>query len=417
MKRRALLKGGVAGAAALVMPFVARAQSGKKLSFLTWNIADQEQLFKEEFADFQKTHEGVEIEWLDKKGPELPAFYQTLLVAGTAPDVVDLQGALWVEYAAGGALLDLTPYLAKEPDVAKLYNSDYLASWRYDGKTFMLPFYIAKTLLFYNKAMFTEAGLDGPPASFEDLMGFAKRMAKGEKTGFLTLNFDWLYWPLFKMNGVDLLTPDLKKPAFNTPQAVAVLERLAEGTDSGAINKISWTGRWVEPNGAFAGNTVGMLHAHASSYFFVKGQGTWINPDTLGVAQAPGYWATPTNHGFGISKSSKNPDLAWEFIKHLTGNKWATEFSRRRKLLTGTIVADQQGLELVRKEDPLGGQVLQTQLEHTDKFTGNWPLPFDAELKDAFYPEIQSAVLGRKTAKVALADAERAVERVLRRHG
>jgi ABC-type glycerol-3-phosphate transport system substrate-binding protein len=417
MKRRALLKGGVAGAAALAMPFVARAQSGKKLSFLTWNIADQEQLFKEEFADFQKTHEGVEIEWLDKKGPELPAFYQTLLVAGTAPDVVDLQGALWVEYAAGGALLDLTPYLAKEPDVAKLYNADYLASWRYDGKTFMLPFYIAKTLLFYNKAMFTEAGLDRPPASFEDLMGFAKRMAKGEKTGFLTLNFDWLYWPLFKMNGVDLLTPDLKKPAFNTPQAVAVLERLAEGTDSGAINKISWTGRWVEPNGAFAGNTVGMLHAHASSYFFVKGQGTWINPDTLGVAQAPGYWATPTNHGFGISKSSKNPDLAWEFIKHLTGNKWATEFSRRRKLLTGTIVADQQGLELVRKEDPLGGQVLQTQLEHTDKFTGNWPLPFDAELKDAFYPEIQSAVLGRKTAKVALADAERAVERVLRRHG
>jgi ABC-type glycerol-3-phosphate transport system substrate-binding protein len=264
--------------------------------------------------------------------------------------------------------------------------------------------------------MFKEAGLDGPPASFDDMMSFAKRMAKGEKTGFLTLNFDWLYWPLFKMNGVELLTPDMKKPAFNTAEAAEVLSRLAEGTESGAINKTSWTGRWVEPNGAFAGNTVGMLHAHASSYFFIKGQGTWINPDTLGVAHAPGYWATPTNHGFGISKGSKNPDLAWEFIKHLTGNKWATEFSRRRKLLTGTIVADQQGLEIVRKEDPLGGQVLQTQLEHTDKFTGNWPLPFDAQLKDAFYPEIQNAVLGRKTAKAALADAERAVDRLLRRH-
>jgi ABC-type glycerol-3-phosphate transport system substrate-binding protein len=415
MKRRTLLKGSIAGAAALAMPYVARAQSGKKLSFLTWNIADQEQLFKEEFADFQKSHPGVEIEWLDKKGTEFPAFYQTQLVAGTAPDVVDVQGALWVEYAAGGALLDLSPYLAKEPDVAKLYNADYLASWRYEDKTFMLPFYIAKTLLFYNKAMFKEAGLAGPPGSFDDIMAFAKQMAKGEKTGFLTLNFDWLYWPLFKMNGIDLLTPDMKKPAFNTPQAAMVLEKLAAGTDNGAINKISWTGRWVEPNGAFAGNTVGMLHAHASAYFFIKGQGTWINPDTLGVAHAPGYWATPTNHGFGISKSSKNPDLAWEFIKHLTGNKWATEFSRRRKLLTGTIVADQQGLDIIRKEDPLGGQVLQTQLEHTDKFTGNWPLPFDAQLKDAFYPEIQNAVLGRKTAKVALDDAERAVERVLRR--
>ena len=74
------------------------------------------------------------------------------------------------------------------------------------------------------------------------------------------------------------------------------------------------------------------------------------------------------------------------------------------------------GLDYLRKDDPLGAQVLQTQLEHTDKFTGNWPLPFDAQLKDAFYPEIQNAVLGRKTAKAALTDAERAVNRVLSRN-
>jgi ABC-type glycerol-3-phosphate transport system substrate-binding protein len=217
------------------------------------------------------------------------------------------------------------------------------------------------------------------------------------------------------MNGDELLTPDLKKPAFNTPQAEAVLARLAKATESGGINKIAWTGRWVEPNGAFAGNTVGMLHAHSSSYFFVKGQGPWINPETLGVTHVPGYWATPTNHGFGISKSAKNPDLAWAFVKHLAGNKWATEFSRRRRLLTGNIVADREGLELVRKEDPLAAEVLKTQLEHTDKFTGNWPLPQDAQIKDAFYPEIQNAVLGRKPPKAALADAERVVARVLRR--
>ena len=175
---------------------------------------------------------------------------------------------------------------------------------------------------------------------FTEIMSDAQKMAKGEKTGFLTLNFDWLYWPLFKMNGIELLTPDMKKAAFNTPKTVSVLERLAKATNSGAINKISWTGRWVEPNGAFAGNTVGMLHAHSSSYFFVKGQGSWINPSTLGVAQAPEYWATPTNHGFGISKTTKNPDLAWAFIKHLTSTQWATRFSQSRKLLTGNIAAD-----------------------------------------------------------------------------
>src|ERR1700676_5710763 len=125
MDRRAILKAGVATAGALAMPAYLRAQSNKKLSILTWNIADQEALFKEEFADFQKANPGVEIEWLDKKGPDLPAFYQTQIVAGTPPDIVDLQGAIWVDYAAKGGLVDLTPYLQKEPDVAKRFNPDY----------------------------------------------------------------------------------------------------------------------------------------------------------------------------------------------------------------------------------------------------------------------------------------------------
>src|SRR5205814_2479285 len=94
MKRRTVLQATLAGAAALALPHASRAQTSRKLSYLTWNIADQEQLFKEEFADFRTANPGVEIEWLDKKGTELPAFYQTQLVAGTAPDVVDLQGAI-----------------------------------------------------------------------------------------------------------------------------------------------------------------------------------------------------------------------------------------------------------------------------------------------------------------------------------
>src|SRR5205814_9697941 len=124
---------------------------------------------------------------------------------------------------------------------------------------------------------FKEAELSAPPQTFDELLSYAQKMAKGEKTGFLTLNFDWLYWPLFKMNGIELLTPDMKKAAFNTPQMAAVLDRLAKATESGAINKISWTGRWVEPHCAFAGNAVGMLHAHASSYFLVKWQWSRVN--------------------------------------------------------------------------------------------------------------------------------------------
>ena len=217
MDRRTVLKSGMAAAGALAMPAYLSAQSNKKISILTWNIADQEAMFKEEFADFKKANPGVEIEWLDKKGPDFPAFYQTQLVAGTAPDIIDLQGSLWVEWAANGALLDLTPHFQNEPAFIKLFNPDYMSGYVYEKKNYMVPFYVAKTLLFYNKLMFKEAGLTAPPKYFDEIITFSNAMAKGEKTGFLTLNFDWLYWPLMKMNGIEMLTPDFKKPAFNTP--------------------------------------------------------------------------------------------------------------------------------------------------------------------------------------------------------
>lgn len=415
MDRRTLIKAGAATTGALAMPSYLRAQSNRKISVLTWNIADQEAYFKEAFGEFQKANPGTEIEWLDKKGPEVPVFYQTQLVAGTPPDIINTQGALWVEYAANGALLDISQMIRADASLAGRFNAHYLANWTYEGKNFMLPFYISKTLLFYNKTMFKEAGLAAPPATFDEMLSHAAKMSKGEKTGLMTLNFDWLYWPFFKSEGVELLSPDGKKAAFNSPKAIEVLAKLAKGTETGAINKTSWTGRWVEPNGAFASGNVGMHHAHSPAFFFMKGQGAWINDDTLGVAQAPGGWSTPNSHGLGISKGSKNPELAFALLKHMTATKWTEELTKRRNVLTGNTESDQAALVRLGREAPLTAAVLKTQLEHTDKMTGNWPLPFDAELKDAFYPEIQNAVLGRKDAKTALADAERLVNRLLAR--
>jgi ABC-type glycerol-3-phosphate transport system substrate-binding protein len=411
LSRRTLLQATALGT--LAAPAVG--QTRRTISFLTWNIVDQEPLVRRWIETFQRANPGAEVEWLDKKGPELPPFYQTQLAAGTPPDVINTQGALWLEYAASGALMDMTPRIQADADVRSRFNANYLSNWTLEGKNWMLPFYITKTLLFYNRTMFQRAGLSGPPQSFDEILAHAGKMAQGDATGFLTLNFDWLYWPLFAMNDVSLLTPDLRRTAFNTPKAIEVVEKLARASDNGAINKISWTGRWVEPNGAFAAGNVGMLQAHSPAYFFIRGQGNWVNSDTLGVAQMPGNYATPNSHGLGVSKGSRNPDLAWAFVKHVTSNEMAGLFARERRILTGNTAVDQALLAQLRTEDPLVHSVLQTQLEHTDKMVGNWPIPQDARVKDAFWPELQSALLGRKPARQALADAERRIARELGR--
>ena len=413
MKRRTFLAAGAA--AALARPAIA--QTGKKLTFLSWNIVDQAEMFKRWFAAFQAEHPGVEIEWLDKKGPDVPPFYQTQLAAGSPPDVVDLQGGIGVEYAAQGALLDLSPYLAANPDVKARFNPDYLNNWVWDGKIWLVPFYVAKTLLFYNKPLFQKAELAKPAASFDELLSHADKIGAGgeDQTGFLTLNFDWLYWALFQMNGVELLSPDLRKPEFDTAKMVETTERLAKATAGTAINKIAWTGRWVEPLGAFASGKVGMLNAHSSAYFFLKGQGAWINQDTLGVGELPGNWSVPTLHGYAISKGAKDPDLAWAFVEFCTARKQAQEMADSRRILTAFTEVDKTLMARLTKDEPLAHAVLATQLEYTDKLCGNWPLPNDSRVKDAFYPELQNALLGRSDAKSALDAANRKVARELRR--
>lgn len=415
MQRRQLLKSTAALSATAMLASPGIAQAPRKISFLTWNLVHLETHIKTWIQGFKATRPGVEIEWVDKKGPELPVYYATQLAAGTPPDVIDIQGALGLEYAAQGALVDLTPRFAAEAAVKARYDQDYLSNWVFEGKNYMAPYYVSKTLLFWNKTRFKAAGLDKPPTTFDEIMAAADKIKGGDKTGLMTLNFDWLYWPLMQMNGIELLSKDLKKATFKTARAEEVLARLAAATKSGAINPISWTGRWVEPNEAFASGNVGMLQAHAPAFFWIKGKGPWINGDTLGTAQMPGNWATPNSHGLGISKGSRNPDLAWDFLKYLTDIEVATRLARIASVLTGNKVVDTATLAKFQKDDPLAYSVLKTQVEHTDKMCGNWRLGNDSRVKDAFWPEFQSAVLGRKDPKTALADAERRVMRELRR--
>ncbi|MBK7472851.1 MAG: twin-arginine translocation signal domain-containing protein, partial [Betaproteobacteria bacterium] len=67
--RRTLLKTAAAAAATSVISAPAIGQSSKKITFLTWNIIDQKELIDGWIKRFQSTRPGVEVEWLDKKGP------------------------------------------------------------------------------------------------------------------------------------------------------------------------------------------------------------------------------------------------------------------------------------------------------------------------------------------------------------
>jgi ABC-type glycerol-3-phosphate transport system substrate-binding protein len=414
MRRKWLVAalGAVVGATTLAPDAMAQE---KKLTLLTWNLPIYEEKFRGWIADFKELHPDFEVEWLDKKGTEWATFYQTQLIAGTAPDIIDVQGMLWAEYAAADGLVDLSPYLDKEQEVRDRFNPDGLTLWQYDDKQYMLPYYFSKSLMIYNKDLFEAAGLEGPPDSFEAILDSAGKLAVTDegRSGFITLNFDWLYWPLFAMNGVELLNEDMTEAAFNTPEMDETVEKLARATTDGAINNISWTGRWVEPNNAFATGDIGMYQGHGAALFWIMGQADWANDASLAVVEWPGGWGVPNGHGLGISSTTEYPDEAWDFLKIATSEKWQTVMADTFTILTLNEAVDQ---ELIRGlEDPLKKKTLELSLANMDKAVGDWATPLDARLKEAFWPDLQAALLGQKDLQAALDDAESKVNRVLRR--
>lgn len=388
---------------------------GKEISFLTWNLPHYEDSIMGWVEDFE-AETGATAKWIDRKGSELPTYFQTQLAAGTAPDIIETQSVIWYEYAAEGILQEITPYLEEEPEVKERFTASFFeAASNFGGEYYLLPTYTPSSLLFYNKPMFEEAGISEPASDLDEFFGQIEELAAVGDGGYITLNFDWLYWNLFRANGVRILNEDKSAAAFNTPAAVEVLERLAELTQSGAIPRVAWTGRWAEPNNAFGAGGIGMHHAHTPALRSFMSASDWANEDTVGITTGPGGWSVPNYHGMGIVSTSENPDVAWEFLKIATNDKWAENLVRTLGTLSGNADADDAVLndDAFREENPLLTRMFETQLSDELKLTGITNIAEDSQVKEAVYTNLQRALFGDTSAADALSRAEREVNEIL----
>lgn len=388
----------------------------KELTFLTWNLPHYEPQIKGMIADFEEAFPEATVEWVDVHGSEWATYFRTQVAAADPPDIVNVQGALWYQYAADGILIDITDRLNEEPEVKdRYYPHIFEAVSEFEGRYYMLPFYTPATVLYYNKPAFEQAGLPGPPETYDELIEYSRELTTNGQAGFMTLNFDWLYWSLFGYHGVEILNEDGTEAAFNTPEAVRVLEDLAELTDEGVIPGTAWTGRWAEPNDAFGAGETGMHQAHVTALRAFMADSDWADDDTVGIAPFPGNYATPNYHGLGITTGTDYPDLAWEFIKIATSEKWAKEIVPTLGSLSGNIAADELAIdEDFRREYPLAARQFDVERSEGRTLVGQTGHPDDERIKDAVYSNLQRALFGEVSAERALADAERDVNVILR---
>lgn len=191
-----------------------------------WNFWDPK-LIQPVIDRFESLHPGIRIRneqlnWgngLDK--------VVVALANGLEPDICELGSTWTARFMAEGALVDLTDRLA---DLTASFTMWEPARWK--GRTFGLPWLVGTRVLFYNRTLFRQHGLDPerPPTTWDELLTAAGRLHQPSEgiSGFgINVGEGHILYkkvlPFVWGNGGEILDPS-GKLVFDSPQTRQALE-------------------------------------------------------------------------------------------------------------------------------------------------------------------------------------------------
>jgi multiple sugar transport system substrate-binding protein len=254
--------------------------------------------------------------------------------SGQGPDVVNIGNTWSASLQATGAFVPFDDATLGAVGGKDRFVPAALAAAGAAGKPpTAVPIYSLAYALYYNKKLFSDAGIAGPPTTWEELVDAGKKLTKPGQWGLaieganLSENAHHAFTFSQQYGGDWFDTAG--KPTFDTPQNVAAIKRYI---DLMAADKIA------NPSNAeyaqnqsisdFANSKVGMLLWQAAGSG-LKAQN--MSPDAYGVAPVP-FLASPPSGGkrvnsmvaginMAIFKHTKNRDAALSFVKFITSDE------------------------------------------------------------------------------------------------
>ncbi len=253
----------------------------------------------------------------DQLGPKLDA-----AVAGrTPPDLLWWAPAFFPKYAEASALKSLDEFIAQDQSFDKADIYDFL--WEmgsFDGRIYVTPFSANNLGVYYNRQLFARAGLSEPPATWDQFRSAAKQLTRDGAHGFQIPigNSEWTVWTwqcfLWQAGG-ELLAPDGRTAAFNSPAGVAALDYWRTLLSEGAA-VFSETDAGYKTDDFLAGRVALTING-PWNYPLLKKQ----NDVEVGVFPLPRQERAATNIGgeslFLFKSEPERERAAWEFMKYV----------------------------------------------------------------------------------------------------
>jgi multiple sugar transport system substrate-binding protein len=206
-------------AAAVVDPTSAKPPAPITITWGFWGSPEEKASHEKVAAAFEASHPGYKIEIWHQPWDDYFTKLKTLWAGGDATQIPDVL-FLWPtpSYAATGVLEDLTSYIEKSKYDLKDYWPALLESASYDGKVYGLPRDISVEALYYNKAIFDEAGVAYPTDkwTWDDLRAAAKKLSVIEANGRVKrygLAIEGGKWALWVNQSKASILDDMRNPS------------------------------------------------------------------------------------------------------------------------------------------------------------------------------------------------------------
>ena len=393
-----------------------------KVRFQTWHWGEKPVFFAlEQFMnEFNKANPGIEMVRDDSRYADKESVYIAQSQAKSAADIAHFLHRAIPLLAERGYIMDLTPFIEKEGGQKFLdqWDAKSLEVCKYKGKFYCLPDYANPLALLYNTVHYKEAGLDPnkPPATWAEFLDYAKKLTRSGRYGvgligarqeglFMRLN-PWIW-----SAGGDYLTPDNKRSALDTPEA---LEGFRFYVELFTKHKVVPPG--VIEQGAqevrtqMAHEKVSMNVAVIQAPLIIKAINPNVNvPEVFSAAPIPVNKKKVTTVEYGmrvISAFTKNPEAAWKVYKYWYGHdiqlrnfQIAAVLSARLDVKNGPEMQNDKFAKVYSAQAPFA---------KLEPRIPEWP-----KIGDAVITAVQEAFSGVKTPEQALKDAHAAANRTL----
>ncbi|MBS7702875.1 ABC transporter substrate-binding protein [Chelatococcus asaccharovorans] len=278
----------------------------------------------------------------------------TAVASGDVPDLYMTQANDFPKWAGLGAFRPLDDLVARDGlKLDEIFYAGGIEGSRFDGKLIQFPFKVPTSLMiWYNKELFQKAGLDpdNPPKTWKELEEAAAKttVRKGDVISQLGVNIclncstgsgsenafiEWL-----SRNGGEVLTPDAKGVAFDSPQGLDTLkwmlgfsQRTAGGWPN-AVRQFGSTFKDLRPS-FYAGKMAMIMDGPFLYNIMAKDApqmldkvGVFVAPINSDNPQATERYLAYGTPGYAIPKGAKNREGAWKLLQFIGGGSGACTF-------------------------------------------------------------------------------------------